>query len=307
MKVAVLSPVGPDHERFIPRAFSSAVTAWRADRGPFTGFEHFFFDDRRAYYGRALARNHLLARARSWGADWIINLDVTDLIHPLAFRAIGAELERDPRLGHICGCHSMILRREVALLSARDGAELEPDASGLYHVYRTRFDICPMSWDDVMENQSFGTSGTLTATRADVAWKIGFLPELPAGDVWEWTLCVMASTRFVKVPRPIVVIDRVTPGSGRGSAGSISDHADTLEVMLEVLTEHWKQRGRVPLTYSELEERWRSRFRRRRDFEVDVPVLEKPSDVVAVEPGTGRVLTVDDLAKPSGGRFYVSS
>jgi len=119
--------------------------------------------------GRSAGRNVLLERAvRGWNADWVVNLDSTDFIHTAGFQALGVEMERKPESQLIFGCHSMIMSLESAQKSY--DLNMGEHTGTIVHCYRTRFDVCPMYWGHVMAHNHYGTIGTTSAIRADLAY-----------------------------------------------------------------------------------------------------------------------------------------
>lgn len=277
MRLAVLTPVGPGHEWSAWRAYSSSCSAWNYRRGPFTEFRHFFFDDTEGLNGRMYGRNALLERARSWGADWLIHLDANDMIHPAAYHRIGQGMDDHPDAQLFVGCHSMLLNEQQALHNYDPAAVQHTPYDGIAHVYRTRHDRHPLYWGTMIDHNHWGTSGTICCIKADLSYKIGFLPELPAGDFWEHQFACMAHAPFAKLRHPIVITDRVTPGAKAGIDKS-SDHGDRLDTALDAIHHIWATRGRTPFSYAELEERWSSRFKRRQDFEELVTIHDDWSE-----------------------------
>lgn len=287
MRLAVLTPVGPGHEDTAYRAALSALTAWRYDRGPFTEFRHFFFDDRKGINGRALARNVLNERAyKGWNADWVIHLDCNDMIHPAAYQAIGEGMREHPEAKSIWGCHSMIVPAYAASATAGYDVDTDPRWPDIVHIYRTRFDISPLTWETFIKMRVRGTLGTLACIDAKLCYAVGFLPELPAAEFYEHTHAVLASAPFWKLKRPVVICDRVGKGAGVGDKNPhdpLADHSPRLNAALRAVNEVWDRRGRQPLTYFELEERNISRFRRRQDYELHTTVHSDWSEMMTTE------------------------
>lgn len=181
---------------------------------------------------------------------------------------MGVEMERKPESQLIFGCHSMIMSLESAQKSY--DLNMGEHTGTIVHCYRTRFDVCPMYWGHVMAHNHYGTIGTTSAIRADLAYRTGFLPDLPAGDIHEHHFACMGSAPFSKMNRPILVTDRVSDGAKATPTDKLASHDDRLNAALNAIHAMWVQRGRLPLTYDELEDRYRSRFKRRQDFEINV-------------------------------------
>jgi hypothetical protein len=272
MKVAFLTPIGPSHEHRMPWVTESCETAFRVNRGPFTEMKNFFLDDSQGYWGRAAARNVMLGMAHGWGADWIIFIDATDVLHPRALMRVGEVLEKNPDVQTIMGALSLwwkpadAIRHEVG----------EPGKT--QHLYRAEADICPLSWDDLIEGSNMGTVGTHSAVRMGLAWKLGFRPDLPAAEYFEWTHVLFACAPFEKIPHPIVVIDRSTNHAFKADDPNVN-HGPMLNESIAAITHAWGERGRVPLTYEELEERWSLR-----DYRTEDLVREMHMTDIAMDP-----------------------
>lgn len=286
MRLAILTPVGPGHESIAPRSYLSTLAAWKLNQGPFSEFRTFFLDDTNAKHGRALARNILLERAyKGWNADWIINLDATDVLHPLAFRNIGLALRDHPEAQSVWGCNSMIVQTKHADQVATKSSlrQTDPRNPELTHIFRTRFDLQPLTWEALLQNSNIGTVGTTGCLRASLSYRMGFLPELPAAEHWEHLHACLSSAPFWKTHLPIVITDRVLRGS-HDPNNPFVDHNPRLNASLAAITEIWRRRGRTPPSYLELEDRWLSRFQHRRYFESHTNVHEDWSELMIRDP-----------------------
>lgn len=290
-RLAILTPVGPGHESIATRAFLSALSAWKIHRGPFHEFRFFFLDDTQGKHGRALARNILLERAvKGWNADWVIHLDSTDLIHPKAFQALQHAFQQHPEALSFWGCHSLICHTQDAHAVAYQGSLLQQDPQHphLTHIYRTRHDLQPMTWDLLLQNENVGTLGTLGCISAPLSYRVGFLPELPAAEFWEHLHSCLASAPFWKLPQPIVIVDRVLPSSNahndNPNADPLANHNPRLNAAIAAISETWRTRGRTPLSYHELEDRWLSRFQHRSHFEHHVHLEHNWDHVLLNDP-----------------------
>lgn len=73
MRLAVITPVGPGHEKIVELAKASVL---HAAPGPFTDIKHIIVDDHRGDRGRSRARN--LGIERAAGCDWLFFLDADD-------------------------------------------------------------------------------------------------------------------------------------------------------------------------------------------------------------------------------------
>lgn len=255
MRLAVLTPIGPSHEGEKANCKESSEVAWKTCPGPFTEMRHFFLDDVDGWHGRAFARNVLLRRAKSWGADWVISLDATDIIYPAAFRRIGEAMEAHPEAQTIMGCLSLwFAPADVRKYELRD-----------QFYYRSPYDICPLPFETLLREVNMGTIGTQSCVRMDLAWKLGFRCDLPAAEYFEFSTSCFANAPYVKIPHPIVVVDR-SCGHAESNTDPFVHQGSRLDGALKAICEVWSERGRVPYTYDELEERWESRWTRTEDL-----------------------------------------
>ena len=172
-------------------------------------------------------------------------------------------LEKRPDVQTIMGCLSL-------WFNPRDCAQ-----HGIVqqHIYRAEVDIAPMSWDELIANKNVGTVGTHSAVRMDLAWKLGFRPDLPAAEFFEFTHCCFASGPYAKIPHPLIVVDRSVNHSTKADDPFVH-HGDRLNEAISAISEVWGDRGRIPFTYGELEERWRVRQYRTEDLFHRKPFLE---------------------------------
>jgi hypothetical protein len=255
MKIAFLTPVGPGHETELENCYDSSSIAFRHDRGDFTEMRHIILDDSQGYWGRAAARNQLLIRARGWGADWVVYVDVTDIVHPRGIRRLSDAIAGKPDAQTVMGCLSLWFSPK----------QCYEHSIQVQHVYRPKADICPLSWDELIENCNIGTVGTHSAVRMDLAWRLGFLPDLPAAEFFEFTHACFANAPYVKMPHPLVVIDRAV-NHATSDEDQMVHHGNRLTEALHAISDIWEERGRIPFSYDELEDRWLSRQKRTEDF-----------------------------------------
>jgi len=107
MKCAVITPVGPGHDRLLAESCAPSVTqATDWSLGPFAEVRHIVMDDTQGRHGRSNRRNDALKQAQDEGIDWVFFLDADDILAPNAFeafgRVIGAEPDLDVVWGLIC-------------------------------------------------------------------------------------------------------------------------------------------------------------------------------------------------------------
>lgn len=102
MRVVVLIPVGPGHERLCEEAAASAQRAAGTNPGPFDRFQCFLQPDPHGE-GRGHTRNLALKNWLPEKDDWIFWLDADDLMAPDAFLGLQAALKADPSLEAVWG------------------------------------------------------------------------------------------------------------------------------------------------------------------------------------------------------------
>jgi len=97
MKITVIIPVGPGHEKCAFEAMTSAGTAWDYSHGPFTHLCVVMIGDTHGKLGRSGARNRGLDCNE---ADWFFLLDADDEMLPGAFREVN--LNFPATFGAVC-------------------------------------------------------------------------------------------------------------------------------------------------------------------------------------------------------------
>ena len=81
MKITVIIPVGPGHDKYLDQALRSVDKAWRTSHGPFSCMNVRWIDDLDGSMGRSAARNCGL----EYESDFYFLLDADDEMMPLAF------------------------------------------------------------------------------------------------------------------------------------------------------------------------------------------------------------------------------
>lgn len=103
MKLDIIIPVGPGHERLVSEAIESVKIACLTDQGPFTQVKIKAVDDTKGESGRSATRN---AGIKASKADWLFFLDADDLMHPKAMTAFSAYMDKDAVWGSIAELHN---------------------------------------------------------------------------------------------------------------------------------------------------------------------------------------------------------
>jgi FkbM family methyltransferase len=88
MKCAVITPIGPGHERLFHECNQSIQAAMQHSRGPFHEISSIVIDDTSGLMGRSAARNEAVRRARAANIEWLFFLDADDLLQVNAFDLI---------------------------------------------------------------------------------------------------------------------------------------------------------------------------------------------------------------------------
>lgn len=99
MKLDVIIPVGPSHEKIVEEAIASVQMAVQEGRGI---FEEVFIrpiDDLQGLHGRSKARNVGIRTSQS---DWLFFLDADDLMYPTALKSFEDYMDYDAVWGMIC-------------------------------------------------------------------------------------------------------------------------------------------------------------------------------------------------------------
>lgn len=173
MKLAVITPVGPGHERIVESAIASVRVAFRNNR-TFSGVRHIIIDDDRGDLGRSKARNIGMDRS---DADWFFFLDADDTMRPDALN--------------------------VALKSPAVFGAVSLRSGPTKNVY-------PCGWREVALHGACGTLSMGFFCRADVARRLRFNEGMNAGEDFDFYLRL---DDFAKLARPLVDIGYDIPSA----------------------------------------------------------------------------------------------
>jgi FkbM family methyltransferase len=88
MKCAVITPVGPGHERLFQQSSQSVSAAIQHSQGPFSEISTIAINDTSGAIGRSAARNEAVRRAKAANIEWLFFLDADDLLFVNAFDLI---------------------------------------------------------------------------------------------------------------------------------------------------------------------------------------------------------------------------
>jgi hypothetical protein len=190
VRVTVITPVGPGHQRVSEECAASVREAWEHSRGPFDAITHQLWDDTEGKLGRSRARNLAMD-----AADWFFFLDADDLCDPLAFVRFDEARESDP----------------VAVFGA-----VCTDRFGV-----TNENVYPLDWDTLIRHGPRGTLSMGCFVRGDVARQTRFNEELDAGEDFDFYLRALRGRRWVKVEGALALI-RLSVPSATGPRGYTS-------------------------------------------------------------------------------------
>lgn len=178
MKLAIITPVGPGHEKPAEQAIDSVNRAIEYARGAgklwFTRIRHVVIDDTKGLMGRSRARNEGMV-----DADWYFFLDADDRMSKEALTL--NDFNATATFGAVC----------------LDACVYEKN-------------VYPCGWEEIVK---FGAAGTLSMgffCRADVARQIRFNEKMDQGEDFDF---YMRLPSFVKIEKPLVEIGYQTPSA----------------------------------------------------------------------------------------------
>ncbi len=189
MKVTVVIPVGPGHERYQEQAVLSVRRAWHHARGPFTELAIARVDDPNGRLGRSRARNQGLDKHPS---DWHFLLDADDEMLPEAFALV--DLSHAATFGAV-------------FLSNR----------GVRAVYKRN--VYPVTRATLFERGAHGTLSMGFFLRGDLGLR--FNEKMDIGEDFDFYLRLPS---FIKRVQPLVCIgyDRPSAAGPRGTDSGTS-------------------------------------------------------------------------------------
>lgn len=193
---AIVTPVGPGHEKLVGQAQASVESAIAHGKGPFSRIAFHPVNDTEGMLGRSAARNRAVAEAAGTGFDWIFFLDADDILLPSAFEDVTRAVEsHDAIWGAIAvlekGSNRVTLRQPQYMIeSVRQLAVLPPIATlQMGHFVKT-----------------------------PVAFRHKFEVSRNVGEDLDYYLRVWESERCVKLSRPLFVNRRGFHSTGPRSA-----------------------------------------------------------------------------------------
>ncbi len=91
-RCAVVTPVGPGHEKLYDECLASVEKSFHERKGSFSEFMPIRIDDLDGRLGRSKTRNSGIKKAVEHGAEWIFFLDADDIMSPPAFEYVSPYL-----------------------------------------------------------------------------------------------------------------------------------------------------------------------------------------------------------------------
>lgn len=175
MKLAVITPVGPGHEKAAEAAIASVTMATYGDH-PFRSVRHVVIEDKKGFSGRSASRN----RGMKADADWYFFLDADDTMRP---DALGRNIFTSPATFGSVSLNGTVIQENVY----------------------------PCSWRRLA---LYGAHGTLSMgffCRADIARSLRFNEDMDAGEDFDF---YMRLPGFTKLAVPLVDIGYDLPSAG---------------------------------------------------------------------------------------------
>lgn len=202
MRVVVVTPVGPGHDKPSLECEASVRTAWHHSHGPFVEIDHVRFDDGQGEFGRSKARNTIVA---NYPADWYFFIDADDLCRADAFRRFAIALQVDPGLVAVFG--AIYLDRL--------------DKRGRLRCMTIPENMYPLTWEHLMRYGPVGTLSMGCFVRADVARATPFDERRDKAEDFDFYLRLLKGRHWTKIAQPLVTIRRTVP-SATGPRGYTS-------------------------------------------------------------------------------------
>jgi len=198
MKLGVISPVGPGHEKSYENCKQSIDIAWQFNKGPFLDLEIITMLDLKGEHGRSKRRNDGILIANENNCDWLFFLDADDLLTPEAFDAVSQYIKKyDAIWGNICempyGDFSRAKLRENQLISTEN-------------------------FQDILNLDPFYTLQMGHFVKTNIALEIGFDTSMDVGEDFKYYLEVCSRYNFIKCQEIFFINQRGNHSSGPRSA-----------------------------------------------------------------------------------------
>jgi len=202
MKIGIITPIGPGHEKSYETCKQSINIAWEFDKGPFLELEIIAMPDPYGHEGRSTRRNEGIALAKEKRCDWLFFLDADDLMTPEAFQEVLPYIAKyDAIWGNICempyGNFSQVKVRENQLISTEN-------------------------FEDILRIDPFYTLQMGHFVKIHVAAQIGFDASMDTGEDFRYYLKVCSQYKFIKCPEIFFINQRGNHSMGPKSANGVA-------------------------------------------------------------------------------------
>lgn len=208
MKCAIVTPVGPGHEKLFAECQESIRLAYTTSPGPFEDVLTISIDDTAGEIGRSAARNEAVKRAAADHVDWLFFLDADDLLLPEAFKTI------TPYIGAYDAIWGSI-------------AEMKPGCEEA--VLRTP-QVAPIrDIENVLTADPFRTLQMGHFVRTQIALENRFDETMNTGEDFDYYLRVWDQWKCIKIEEPLFInrrgVHSIGPKSANGADWRISVEA----------------------------------------------------------------------------------
>jgi FkbM family methyltransferase len=197
MKLGIIIPIGPGHQKCYEDCKQSINAAWGFSRGLFTELLIIEMPDPDGEHGRSSRRNDGIKLAKENACNWIFFLDADDLMAPSAFEEVMPYLEKyDAIFGNICempfGDPSQVKLRENQL-------------------------VCTENYQDLLRVDPFLTLQMGHFVKTDIAQEIGFDTTMNIGEDFKYYLNLCEKFKFIKCPQIFFINQRGNHSTGPSS------------------------------------------------------------------------------------------
>jgi len=197
MKCAVITPIGPGHEKLYEACRKSVESAIAYSTGPFDNISIVPVDDSSGSLGRSAARNKGITIASLQKYDWIFFLDSDDLMLPDAFKLAGKYLgEYDAIWGSIL--------------------EIQPGSQEV--TLRNPQVFMIDQFNDLLMFDPYHTLQMGHFVRTKTAVSNMFSKDINTGEDFDYYLRVWEKSRCIKIPEPLFINRRGQHSTGPKAA-----------------------------------------------------------------------------------------
>jgi FkbM family methyltransferase len=197
MKCAVITPIGPGHERLFHECNQSVHAAIKYSKGPFDEISAIVIDDTSGSMGRSAARNEGVRRANSAHVQWLFFLDADDLLFTNAFD---------------------LVKQYVNEFDAVWGAIVELLPNYNRPTLRVPQIVTIQNIKEILLFDPYFTLQMGHFVRAEVALNNPFNEEMNTGEDFDYYLRVWSKHRCIKINQPLFINRRGMHSTGPRSA-----------------------------------------------------------------------------------------